>query len=613
MTKDASIKVNVRDAADLFQVPIRYVVPPFQRRYVWNEDDQWDPLWDDVSNLAERHLDATRASVVQATGRANHFLGAVVLQQESQPTGDIDVRLVIDGQQRLTTLQLLLDAAQEEYEDAGIDLSRRLNQLVANNSDFVESEHEHLKVWPTRADQDAFRLAMHNDLSSDEHDDSPLVEAHNFFRHKVHEWIRDDGDRVDGERTKALYTILRNRLLLVAIDLEHDVDPQVIFETLNARGTPLLQSDLVKNYIIHAAQREGHDAETFADEQLSLYLADWWTTEVQQGRIRRQRVEQFLNYWLTMRVADEVLAGDVFRTFREYAERHDGKIGDVVGDMNSVADFYVQLADPSAESDISTQLARFDILDVGVVTPVLLWLMANVPAESRETTVRAVRALESYLVRRALCGRTSMGMNRVMQEILKRLDGADPIAADAVVIDHLRNQTVERRAWPSDSVLEKTLLERPLYGGLARRKLAMVLEAVARHFAHAAPKGEPIIDYSSLTIEHVMPQKWRGEDWDPPTAGFVLSGETPESARDRIIHTIGNLTLVTQPLNSALSNNPWSEKRTEIKDHSLTTINRDLIEHAGDAWDEATILARSKRLGDIAIQIWPGPDALGDD
>ncbi len=608
MPQDASIEVNVRNSAKLFQGPIRYVIPPFQRRYVWNEDEQWDPLWNDVSALAEQHADTPNDVAVSEDSRASHFLGAVVVQQERQPTGDIDIRLVIDGQQRLTTLQLLLDAAQEEYEIAGDKLSARLRVLVANDDDFVEVDEDHFKVWPTRADREAFRHAMHNDLPTKEHEDSPLVEAHNFFRNKVREWLRDDGD-VNPARAKALYSVLRRYLLLVVIDLGPDVDPQVIFETLNARGTPLLQSDLVKNYIIHAAQRDGLDAEAVAEKWLVRYLDDWWTTEVQQGRIRRQRVEQFLNYWLTMRVADEVLAGDVFRTFREYTEGHDGKIGDVVGDMNSVSDFYVQLADPSAESDISTQLARFDILDVGVVTPVLLWLMANVPAESRERTVSAVRALESYLVRRALCGRTSMGLNRVMQEILKRLNEAAPAAADAVVIDHLRSQTVERRAWPSDSVLEKALLERPLYGGLARRKLAMVLEALAGSF-HTA-KNEPLnYDYSSLSIEHVMPQKWRGEKWDAPAEELAHASETAEAARDRLVHTIGNLTLVTQSLNSAISDDPWSEKRPEIQKHSLTPINHDLIKHAGDVWDEATILARSKRLTEIAIQIWPGPDAV---
>ena len=622
MGKDGSIEVNVRNSADLFQQPIRYVVPPYQRRYVWTEDDQWDPLWEDVSSLAERHLEATQHSIVQSNGRSNHFLGAVVVQQEPQPTGDIDVRLVIDGQQRLTTLQLLLDAAQEEYEHANqllpdadqeegehakIDLSRRLNRLVENDPEFVEAEREHLKVWPTRADQDAFRLAMRNDLTVPEKDDSPIVEAHSFFRNKVHAWIHNDDEEVDEERMKALYEILRKHLLLVVIDLDHDVDPQVIFETLNARGTPLLQSDLIKNYIIFEAQSSGHDADDVADRWLSRYSNDWWTTEVQQGRIRRQRVEQFLNYWLTMRTADEVLAGDVFQTFRAHASQDGASISEVVRDMNAASDSYVQIVAPSDESLIAESLRRFEILDVGVVSPVLMWLMANVASEDHTTMERAVRALESYLVRRAVCGRTSMGLNRVMQETLRRLSERGTSAADEVVVQHLAGQTVERRSWPSDDILRTALVERPLYGALARRKLAMVLRALAADIA--TPKNESL-DYSSLTVEHVMPQKWRSEEWPAPQHGIGHTTETPETARDRLIHTIGNLTLVTGPLNAALSNNPWPEKRAEIEEHSNLPINRDLVKEAGDVWDEQAIIDRGQRLAEIAIHVWPGPGQI---
>lgn len=142
---------------------------------------------------------------------------------------------------------------------------------------------------------------------------------------------------------------------------------------------------------------------------------------------------------------------------------------------------------------------------------------------------------------------------------------------------------------------------------MSRLKLTTVLEALAKRIV--SPKSEKF-DYSSLTVEHVMPQKWRTEKWDPPTSTFAEAGETAEMARDRIIHTIGNLTLVTGPLNAALSNDPWSEKRTQIDEYSGLPINKDLVTHAGDVWDEAMILARSKRLAEIATKIWPGPDAI---
>lgn len=228
------------------------------------------------------------------------------------------------------------------------------------------------------------------------------------------------------------------------------------------------------------------------------------------------------------------------------------------------------------------------------------------PTERADITDRAIRVLESYYVRRVLCGFSSMGMNKVMHGALEHLDSTHPASAADALVQYLQAQTTERRAWPTDAVVRSALLKRRI-DSMARSKLTMVLEALAKKIV--SPKSENF-NYSALTVEHVMPQKWRTEKWDPPTNELAEAGETAEMVRDRMIHTIGNLTLVTGPLNATLSNDPWSEKRTQIDEYSGLPINKDLIKHAGDVWDEATILARSQRLADIAIQIWPGPDAI---
>ena len=605
-----TIDAYTRSAADLFGKAVSLEIPPFQRAYVWQRDKHWAPLWDDIADLAEAVLEATNDGAEQLADDEGptHFLGAVVLHHQSGQLGGIPVYRVIDGQQRLTTWQLLLHAAKDVYAERDLDDADDLADLVHNKTKKKRGQtQQELKIVPTRADRAHFLRAMRGETSSNDRDDSLIALAHDYFRGQVSDWLANDADNVS-IRAEALYQALALLLQVVVIDLDNNADPQIIFETLNARGEPLLQSDLVKNYVIFIAEQEGNDAEIVADEWLGRYDDGWWRVEVPQGRLRRQRIEQFLNYWLVMREAAEVPAGDVFRTFQKHVAESSSSMRDTVQAMNDSSEHYRHVINIPSASTIASQLTHFKILEAGVVTPVILWLMANVPQDRAEVTERAVRALESYYVRRVLCGRTSMGLNRVMHEVLDRLNQADAGSADGVVVKHLRDQTVDRRAWPTDSLVGTTLLERGIYS-MARPKLAMVLEAIAHRIASKEPKDDPV-DYSSLTIEHVMPQKWRGEDWTPPTNGFVQSGETPESARDRIIHTIGNLTLVTQPLNSALSNNPWSDKRTEIEGHSLTTINRDLVEHAGDVWDEATILARSQRLADIAIQIWPGPDAI---
>jgi len=155
------MQANTHTPAVIFGSHVRYVVPLFQRPYVWTEDEQWGPLWDDVRTLAERVLEAPTG--YGAAPVAPHFLGAIVLDQQANPAGFIQVRHVVDGQQRLTTLQLLLDAAQEVTEEHGNDLdAQTLKVLVLNQPQVTQHPDEVFKVWPTDRDQAAFRAAMDN-------------------------------------------------------------------------------------------------------------------------------------------------------------------------------------------------------------------------------------------------------------------------------------------------------------------------------------------------------------------------------------------------------------------------------------------------------------------
>lgn len=591
----------------LFDSAVSLEIPPFQRPYVWRKDRHWVPLWEDVLNLADAVLEATNDGETslledQDPTPTTHFLGAVVLHRWSGEVGAIPIYRVIDGQQRLTTLQLLLHAAMVAYEQREFEQAGLLSDLVFNNPKRTKGDEvRELKIVPTRANRADFLRVMQGKTLAGEQSDSQIVSAHDYFHKQVSEWL--DGDENTAiARAEAMYIALSHLIQLVVIELDHTADPQIIFETLNARGEPLLQSDLVRNYIIYVAERQGYSPDVVASDWLSRYDNRWWKTKVSQGRTRRERVEQFLNYWLVMRLAREVKAGDIFSAFREHV--NDDAIREIVDAMDRSAEHYVSVTDVSPASLAAVPLQRLRALDAGAVTPVILWLMSNVPAQHTDVTVRAVRVLESYYVRRVLCGFASMGMNKVMHGVLEYLAAESPLAADRVLIGYLKTQDTERRVWPADDAVRSALLKRRI-DSMARSKLVVVLEALAQEMV--PPKSENF-DYSSLTIEHVMPQTWRREKWGPPTDATAEAGETAEMARDRLVHTIGNLTLVTGSLNAALSNDPWSEKWAQIKEHSYLPINRDLIDEAGDVWDEQAIIDRGRRLAEIAIRVWLGPD-----
>ena len=604
--------------AGIFGYHIRYVVPLFQRPYVWSLEDQWQPLWEDVRTLAERLLDAPAG--YGAAPVPPHFLGAIVLDQQFIPAGFIAVRHIVDGQQRLTTLQLLLDAAQYVVEQRGAPMdAQALRVLVLNDPQIAQHPDEVFKVWPTDRDQAAFRVVMDNDsmvppvLRS-----SRIARAHAFFVDQVADWaeVTGDPDKV-AARLNALVRALREHLKVVVIDLEPGDNAQVIFETLNHRGSPLLAADLVKNLVFQMAQTQDADVEKLYRNHWAPLDNDYWRQPVAQGRLFRPRIDVFLNYWLTMKLRREIQTDRVFSDFRDYLLTAHPPIVDLLAELAADAKVYEQMETlPATTVEGMFYYRVIKALDSAAVGPFLLWVLrwdqTALPVAQRH---KALQALESWMVRRALCRATAKDVNRTVVDLLRALEEAGPAAASDAVETLLANQQADSRYWPDDATLRAALREQPIYKNLTRPRLRMVLEAIEDSLRGPLGEGQPCP--RNLTVEHVMPQSWQ-EHW----GGDIAEDPVAALRRDSYVQLLGNLTLVTGKLNPTMSNRPWTAqeaaarslggdgKRDYFLHHSQLKLNAEIVAEHQNLWTEDDILARTDTLIARVISIWRRP-AIG--
>jgi hypothetical protein len=433
---------------------------------------------------------------------------------------------------------------------------------------------------------------------------SKIVQAHAFFRLQIREWITSVEETEErARRIHGLETTLFALLQVVVIDLSTDDDAAVIFETLNARGTPLLASDLVKNYVLQEAAAAGLNPDKLHAEHWARLEDEWWREEIRQGRLRRPRLDTFLAHWLVMRTASEVQSHEVFPRFRAYVEEGKRPIADVMADVVHVAAAYRMLESESSDAALDRFLYRWHVIEAGVATPVLLWLFAE-PGISTAERERALKALESYLVRRTACRLTTKDYNRLFIELVARLH-QDPTLAGDPVVSYLAAQDADAREWPDDRQLQAAFIELPLYRLLTRGRLRMLLEAVEESLR--GPYAESQHVPKKLTIEHVMPRAWRTH-WASPGGNDLREAE---AQRDRLVHSIGNLTLLNSKLNTTQSNGPWDKKQLALDAHSVLYLNKRLLDgYRGQVWDESGIRTRSRALAELAGAVWPSAAAM---
>ena len=599
---------QVRTPQSVFMQPQQLIVPLFQRPYVWNLENQWEPLWKDVVRLADRLL-ANPAGQHQP-----HFLGAVVFQQLLTPIGLLQARTVIDGQQRLTTLQLLIDALHGELVAIGATQpAMRLEALVKNPSAFCVAPEDQFKVWPTNRDRPAFNAVMsaeppvnHNGLSQR---GERLVEAHRYFAERAREWLSLNGPEDLAERAERIEHVARELIQLVVIDLTAEENAQEIFETLNARGAHLTAADLIKNFVFQRLMEEGVDVEASYESNWKDFETGFWEAEMSFGRLKYSRSSIFLNHWLIERTGDEVVAREVFSRFKSYSDFDaDVAMAELIQQIHRASKVYRSFVDGASALNPIDRIQLFayrtSVLESEVFKPVVLWLQDPEQEPIPEGQIhQALDVIESWLVRRMLVRAQTSSYTQIASELITQLRKAGRAKAGEVVESFFATQTVASRYWPDDNEVRQALTSLNAYKSIRRGRLRMILESIEDHkrgwLGTAEGMGGERVPRGKFHIEHVMPRRWQ--------ANWPLTGDMTESERDHLVNTVGNLTLLTRALNSKVSNAPWLSKRIALQAHDVLKLNVDLLSTAGDDWSDDKIRIRTTKLVDSVIAIWPVP------
>ncbi|HRH70594.1 MAG TPA: DUF262 domain-containing HNH endonuclease family protein [Flavobacteriales bacterium] len=620
------MNANAVSLIGIFEKKMQLEVPLFQRQYVWSQEKHWEPLWEDISRKFEDYVEGRRDTPV-------HFLGAMVFDQKQTPTTHVERRQAIDGQQRLTTLQIFLAAFRDFAKEQGCEeLAKECEAYTVNKGMMANPDVDMHKVWPTQLDRKQFADVMRSGSRDELDKRHPLVrrkyqrkpdprprmvEAYIYFDDRLYDFFighEDEpplqADSPIASRMEECFQAMKSALQVVVIDLDKEDDAQVIFETLNARGEPLLPADLLRNFIFLRAARKGEPMEQLYDQHWRKFDEDFWREEVSQGRQFRPRSDLFLQHFLASKRGTDVPIKHLFTEYKWWIEKKQpyGSVAEELMALDRQGDDFRRIIAPHAEDKLYELFRFLEAFEVRTVYPLLLHLMQS--EAGRELMPQVASILESYILRRAFCGYTTKNYNRIFLTLVRQLDGQAPTIE--AVKAYFLGLSGESTVWPNDAVFKEEFIHGAVYERLNNPKLALVLERLNK--TYLSKQSEDIEIKGASTVEHLLPQEWR-KHWPLPDGQvgmteFELADAddsdaraTATRARESALHSLGNLTIITGSLNTSVSNGPWLAKRQAILRKSLLPINQQL--HDAETWDEDSILRRGTELWKRAKSLWP--------
>ncbi|GGE05311.1 Protein of unknown function [Gemmobacter megaterium] len=611
----------------------RFMVPLYQRKYQWH-DFQLLPFWQDV--------EAKAIEVLEGESKFQHYMGALILAPigEAAQIGVTPKVQIVDGQQRLTTFQLFLAALREVAKTHGHDdIAAHVGGYLFNNLKTKDTDKlTRFKLTPTPSDQKVFHDIMEKDYreirtqystnywghSVPKNTPFRALRAYDEFYNLINRFaqfgsaemmVEDDAaDPVDtiadetdtaeaiGTRLEAMLTAVLNRMKLVVITLGEGDDAQVIFETLNSKGEPLLAMDLVRNNIFYRAEKEQAEVEDLYKTLWDPFDHAWWREAAPFARPTRPRIDHFLAHVLAAETGDKISMRELYAEYRAFAvpkgRPRFKQVEDELRVLGQYAPMYETLEGRiSEDADLHWFGRKLSAWQVTTAYPIAMQICASEVADSEKRTMYGL--IYSYVVRRALSGLTAKNLNRVFQSLSQAF--AENGASVDALVEFFAKRLGDSTRFPDDKEFRDGLLSKSAYTlapGTRIKDVLWELELASRsRFAEDMPMP------AGLWTEHVLPQSWT-EVWPFEDGVFVerFSGDPKAKARDALVQTLGNLTLVTGGLNISAGNKGFVEKRAKLEEHTGLFLNKWFLKQKN--WNESTIAGRGEALTDMAVRIW---------